>query len=154
MKESATSLADIMTRTVLAIPPNTTLDVAYGMMREARIHHLVVMKVGRVAGVLSLRDVERARAARPAIDDDPWSVEELMSARIVVGTPDMTVREAAGLLRGHSIGCLPVMDGKQLVGIVTTSDLLDLLANRPVFHRTDLSESDPEAEGDRVGLRE
>lgn len=145
MQDSATRLADIMTRSVLAIPPNATLEVAYAMMREARIHHLVVMKAGRVAGVVSQRDLERARAARIPNDDDPWSIEELMSSRVVVGTPEMTVREAAGLLRGHAIGCLPIMDGKELVGIVTTSDLLDLLANHRFLHRPDLHRpADPE----------
>jgi CBS domain-containing protein len=144
MKDSATRLADIMTRSVLAIPPNTTLDEAHAMMREARIHHLVVMKAGRVAGVLAQRDVDRALLARIPNDDDPWSVEELMSSRVVVGAPDMTVREAAGLLRGHAIGCLPIMDDKQLVGIVTTSDLLDLLANRPVPRPVDAATRDPE----------
>ena len=50
-----------------------------------------------------------------------------------------TVREAANLLRGRSIGCLPVFDGDQLAGIVTTSDLLELIGRgveRPVAEST------------------
>jgi CBS domain-containing protein len=45
------------------------------------------------------------------------------------------VREAANLMRGRSIGCLPVLDGRKLVGIVTVTDLLELLgrgAERPM----------------------
>jgi acetoin utilization protein AcuB len=129
MNESATRLADIMTRTVLAITPDSTVEDAFEMMRGARIHHLVVMKAGRVAGILSERDVQRARGAHYTTGDDAWTVEELMSTRVVVASPDMTVREAARLLRGNAVGCLPIVDGKQLVGIVTISDLLNLLAN-------------------------
>ena len=129
MREAATRLADIMTRTVLAIPPDSTLEAAHEMMRGARVHHLVVMRAGRVAGLLSERDLIRARSARYLAGDDAWTIEELMSTRVVIGSPDMTVREAARLMRGTAVGCLPIVDGKQLVGIITTSDLLDLLAN-------------------------
>lgn len=128
MKESATRLADIMTRTVASIEPDSTLEEAYERMRAAGIRHLVVMKAGRVAGVLSERDVHRARGAGYATGDDVWTVEEVMSGHVVVAAPETTAREAATMLRGHSIGCLPVMEGKELVGIVTTADLLDLLA--------------------------
>lgn len=123
-----------MTRTVLAITADATLDVAQAMMRDARIHHLVVMKAGRVAGVLSSRDVDRVQATHYASRsmDDVWIVDESMSVPVVVGSPEMTVRDAANLLRGHSIGCLPIVDGKELVGIVTTSDLLELLASKPL----------------------
>jgi CBS domain-containing protein len=54
-----------------------------------------------------------------------------MTSRVIVASPDTTVGEAARLLRGYTIGCVPVVDGKDLVGIVTTSDLLDLLAEKP-----------------------
>jgi acetoin utilization protein AcuB len=145
MKKSAMRLADIMTRTVLAITPESTVDEAYEMMREARIHHLVVMKAGRVAGILSERDVSRARGVQNNSGGGAWTVEELMTARVVVGAPEMTIREVARLLRGHAIGCLPVMDGKQLVGIVTTSDLLDLLARRPQRATFAPADADPEA---------
>jgi len=132
MSDAATRLADIMTRTVLAITPDSTLQEAHEMMREARIHHLVVMRAGRVAGVLSERDLDRARASHYTTGDDAWTVEELMSTRVVVGSPEMTVRDAARALRGNSVGCLPIVEGRQLVGIITTSDLLELLARTHV----------------------
>jgi acetoin utilization protein AcuB len=148
---TATRLTDIMTRTVLAITPESTLEEAHDLMRKAGIHHLVVMKVGRVAGILSERDLQRARAAQYTTGDDAWTVEELMSARVVVGSPDMTVQDAARLLRGHAIGCLPVIDGKQLVGIVTVSDLLDLLANLRVVATGEPVEQQQLTESARIG---
>lgn len=128
MKEPATCVAEIMTKTVRAIGTGATLDDARALMRETGIHHLVVMKAGRVTGVLSSRDCERARAAHFVAGDDAWTVEEMMTSRVVVVAPETAIRDAAAKLRGYAIGCLPVVDGKDLVGIVTTSDLLDLLA--------------------------
>ena len=58
-----------------------------------------------------------------------------MTAPAVSATSDMTVRKAANLLRGRSIGCLPVMEDGDLVGIVTTTDLLERIgrgAEHPV----------------------
>jgi CBS domain-containing protein len=123
-------VADIMTKSVRAIGTSATLADAHALMRETGIHHLVVMKAGHVAGVLSSRDCTRARAAHFMSGDDAWTVEEMMTAPAVVVAPETTVRDAAVKLRGYAIGCLPVVDGKDLVGIVTTSDLLDLLAEK------------------------
>ena len=125
-----TCVADIMTKTVRAIGTNATLGDARALMRESGIHHLVVMKLGHVVGVLSSHDCERASAAHFVASDDAWTVEEMMTARVVVVAPETPIAEAAKKLRGYAIGCLPVVDGKDLVGIVTISDLLDLLATQ------------------------
>lgn len=66
-----------------------------------------------VGGVGSLRRVE--------------TVQDVMSRPVVTASPEMTVREAANLLRGRAIGCLPVMAGGKVVGIVTGTDLLELI---------------------------
>jgi acetoin utilization protein AcuB len=52
-----------------------------------------------------------------------------MTEPVVSGHPEMTLRQAANRMRGRSIGCLPVMEGDDLVGIVTTTDLLELLGH-------------------------
>jgi CBS domain-containing protein len=50
-----------------------------------------------------------------------------MSHRVVTAAPTTTIREAANLLRGHTVGCLPVLDRGRPVGIVTITDLLELI---------------------------
>jgi CBS domain-containing protein len=55
-------------------------------------------------------------------------VRELMTAKLVTATPETTVREAANLMRGHNVNCLPVFNGRdRLTGIVTAVDLLELI---------------------------
>ena len=54
-------------------------------------------------------------------------VKDVMTADPVVVSADAPVREAAGLLRKHKIGGLPVMDGEKLTGVITESDILKLM---------------------------
>jgi acetoin utilization protein AcuB len=122
---------DIMTTSVRSIPPNLGTAAARHTMRSARVRHLVVIEDGRVIGILSQRDLGGVRdESLPA-----GTVQDVMQSHVVVAAPETTIRAAANLLRGHNIGCLPVVDGKKLVGIVTTSDLLGLIgqgAEKPI----------------------
>ena len=58
---------------------------------------------------------------------DEAPVSSLMSPHTVTVKPDTTLRRAANLMRGHVIGCLPVVEDGKLRGIITVSDLLDCL---------------------------
>lgn len=118
-------LDQIMSKPVYSIPPKAGLDAARAMMLEHRVHHLVVTDGDHVIGLITNHDVQRRRLP---LYDDKWLVEDVMSEPVITGSPKMTTREAAKLMRGTSVGCLPVVEGKQLVGIITTADLLDVLA--------------------------
>ncbi len=62
-----------------------------------------------------------------------------MTEKLVVARPQTTIREAANLMRGHQVNCLPVFTGDKLAGMVTSLDLLELLgrgAERPVAQST------------------
>jgi acetoin utilization protein AcuB len=117
----AMRLQDIMKESVETIGPGETADTAFERMRRRRIRHLVVMEGSRVAGILSQRDIASAEARQGR------AVVELMSAPAVTADPRTTVREAANLLRGRTLGCLPVLAKGKLLGIVTTTDLLELI---------------------------
>jgi len=118
-------LADIMSSPVETIDVDESAESAWNRMQSRRIHHLVVMQDGEPAGVISARDLSGPRGVALR-----WagSVEELMSPQIVTAAPDTTVREAANLLRGRNIGCLPILRGRKVVGIVTITDLIELVA--------------------------
>jgi CBS domain-containing protein len=126
-------LEDIMSREVKTIAPGATVAEARTLMTAAGIRHLVVVEDGLVVGVVSERDLGgRASVGRAEIEKGP--VSGLMSPHVVSVAPDTTIRQAANRLRGRGIGCLAVMDGK-LRGIVTTSDLLELIGRgveRPI----------------------
>ncbi|MCC6659529.1 MAG: CBS domain-containing protein [Phycisphaerales bacterium] len=117
-------LQNIMRTDVVTIDAAKTATVAWTRMRQQRIRHLVVTDNGRLVGLVSERDLGgRAGDA----NREGRAVRDLMSSRLVYADPKMTLRQAANLMRGRLVGCLPVMDGDQLVGIVTATDVLDEL---------------------------
>jgi CBS domain-containing protein len=125
-------LFEIMSERVETVDSSTSAGDAWERMKRARIHHLVVMEGSRVVGVLSDRDLGGPNGARVR---SGRSVADLMTPRVATATPETTVRQAANMLRGYVIGCLPVLEGKRLVGIVTITDLLDLIGRgveRPI----------------------
>jgi acetoin utilization protein AcuB len=125
-------LTDIMETAVDTIGLEAPAESAWERMRLQRIHHLVVMDGRSVAGVVSDRDLGGARGVRLR---QGRHVSELMTPNVVSAAPTTTVRQAANLMRGRSIGCLPVVDNGALRGIITVTDLLELIgrgAERPV----------------------
>ena len=122
-------LREIMSTNVQAINPTESLERAKLQMQLRGIHHLVVIDGLQVVGIVTSEALEKGIAEGVA------RVEDVMSRHAFTGTPGMTVRKAANLLRGRTLGALPVVDRQRLVGIVTVSDLLELLgrgAERPV----------------------
>lgn len=111
-------IADVMSTHVFRITPDRSTEEAYAEMSARGVHHLVVVDGRDVVGVLSLRDLA---------DRGAQAVRDAMAPRVVTAAPDTTIRDAANLLRGHAIGCLPVVADGELVGIVTTADLLELI---------------------------
>ena len=117
-------VGEFMSTDVETISPEASGADAWEMMRRRRIRHLVVVRGKSVVGILSDRDLggrigDSARAGR--------TVAEMMTPSVATASAATSVRQAANLLRGRTIGSLPVLDGTKLVGIVTTSDLLELL---------------------------
>jgi acetoin utilization protein AcuB len=114
-------LKEIMSTGVVTTRPDESLAAARAEMRRHGIHHLVVIDGRRVAGIVSENDFAGVRSR------GDLTVRDVMSTDVVSARPATTLRQAAKLMRGHTIGCLPVVENEQLVGLVTTTDLLDRL---------------------------
>ena len=118
---------EIMSAPVYTIGAKEPASAAWEMMRFRRTRHLVVTgeEDTHVVGVVSASDLggkngDAVRARR--------RVGDLMTEKVIVVHPETTVREAANLMRGHSVNCLPVFNGKDhLTGIVTVVDILELI---------------------------
>jgi CBS domain-containing protein len=117
-------LDEIMVTPVVSVDSRAEAGVAWSRMQQRRIRHLVVTDHNRIVGVVSDRDLggpEGGNVRRGRV------VEDLMTPQPATAGPNMTLREAANLMRGRRIGSLPVLDDKRLVGIVTATDVLDEL---------------------------
>lgn len=133
------NVADIMTQKPVTVRADQTIAYALEKMRSIGCRHLPVLSTdGHVIGVLSDRDCRTALNS-PHIANDRWDNDELakhltvaiaMSAAPINVEPSAPVSEAAHLMLVNHIGCLPVMRGETLIGIVTTSDILMAFINQ------------------------
>jgi acetoin utilization protein AcuB len=144
---------DVMTEAVIRVSPASTAEDAWELMRSKGVRHLVVTDGGRVVGVLSNRDAG-GRQGSPVRRNR--TVAELMTGRVVTVPPTTTLRKAANLMRGRSIGCLVVTERERIVGILTVADLLDLVGrgvSRPVasVRRFTLKHRTPHVKRHRAG---
>jgi acetoin utilization protein AcuB len=114
---------EVMTEGVKTIAAATPARDAWQLMKTQGIHHLVVTDGREIVGLLSDRD---AGGRSGGAMRNGRTVADLMTSQVVTIDQAETVRKAANVMRGRTIGCLPVTRKGRLVGIVTTADLLAL----------------------------
>jgi acetoin utilization protein AcuB len=123
---------DLMSRPPLTIMPDTAVLEARRIMQEQRIRHLLVLESGKLAGIVTDRDI-RLNLPSPATTLSIWelnyllarmTVGEVMTRNVIVVEPSRDARDAAAVLLAEKIGALPVMENGFLVGIVTETDFL------------------------------
>ena len=119
-------IREIMSTGVVTIEPREAASAAWARMRRRGIRHLVVVDEGRVVGVLSERDLGGRSGAAQRKNR---IVRELMTPRVETMGSEASADSAAELMRERLIGSLPVMDGDDLVGIVTATDVFEALDN-------------------------
>ena len=126
---------ELMQKDVVTLGASDTLDLADDIMRLGRIRHLPVTEGDDVVGVLSQRDLYRA--AISSMLQLGRTAEQQFLAKVPVRAamtpapftiaPDASVRTAVRLMTERRIGCLPVVEGGRLVGLIAESDCLRYL---------------------------
>ena len=126
-----------MSRDVHTVKRNDELAIADALMKQERVRHLPVLdEDGEVCAVVSQRDLFRGALLRAlgygSRAEDillrQVEVKEAMSTEIQTTAPDTPVADAARLMIERKIGCLPVIENGRLVGIVTETDFVRLVA--------------------------
>lgn len=132
-----TRVRELMTPAVKTLGRNDQLSLADDVMRAERIRHLPVLdEEGQLCGIVSQRDMFRgALAAALGYGElaqrkllGTLVVKEVMTTDVVTTTPQTSIAEAARLMLERKIGCLPVVDGGRLVGMLTESDFVKVAA--------------------------
>jgi len=117
---------DIMMRKVIMIDPQKTVLEASKIMSKMRIGSLLVKRNNKAVGIITERDVVR-RVVSKNLNPAGITVEKVMSKPLITANPDATVFEAARLMAQNRIRRLPIVQGADLVGIVTSTDLAKYL---------------------------
>jgi CBS domain-containing membrane protein len=124
---------DLMTRGVFCVGPRDTVERAYDLMNERGLRHLLVVDGdGDLVGLVSHRDLLRnaliERGAMPLNLERALMrrirVEEVMTSEVETADPEQSVAAAAQVMLENKFGCLPVVEGMHLVGILTESDFV------------------------------
>ena len=110
-------------RDVLRIEAGTSVFEAVKRMVEANVGSLLVTEGGEVAGIVTERDYLR-RAALEERNDKETTVREIMSAPLVVATPDTSIDECMALMTDRRIRHVPVVDAGEVVGVVSIGDIV------------------------------
>ena len=117
------TVAHIMVKSVVTAAPGTSVGQARRLLEKARVRHLPVLEGGLLVGIVSDRDLRSAR-------DEAVPLREIMARTIFVLSPDTSIRRAARLFRERRFGAMPVLEGRELVGIVSVVDVLRILGEQ------------------------
>ncbi len=123
---------DIMVKEVATLDVNDELSLANDIMRLGRIRHLPVVDGTRLAGIISERDLFRTSLAQAlgygteATRDlmKKLRIKDIMVREVLTVSPETDVCRAVRLMVDKKIGCLPVVEGERLVGLITETDVL------------------------------
>jgi len=134
-KPKTIRVVEWMTESVLAVETFDSINVARQLMAKHRINQLPVLENEQLVGIVTDRDIRDAYPTSMLIGQaeeidkfaEKYTVEECMSHNVLTVRPETPLATAVSLLRHHRIGSLPVIKNKELVGIITRSDILDFV---------------------------
>jgi CBS domain-containing membrane protein len=136
--EIPASVSDVMTRDVVSVAEDDTLSNLLGSLKALRFRHLPVTDEDRLIGLVTERDLLALASStllpHHGMQDqaihERFRVRDIMIRDVLTVSPETSLQQAGRLLLKQRFGCLPVVDGSNvLVGILTSSDFIKLVAN-------------------------
>lgn len=132
-----------MTPNPIVIDPETSILDALHIMKEKKIRRLPVVAHEKLVGIVTERDLKEVQSLKTTslsvfelnylLAKTP--VKEVMTKNPITVTPDTTIEEAAVIMRDNEISGLPVVEDGKIVGIVTETDIFDMLVKLLGFRR-------------------
>ena len=119
------TVEQFMTRDLFTVRPEDVVDLAANLMNWKHIRHVPVEdNKGNLIGIISHRDLLELVASERAKKSEEIIVREIMKTDLITIKPETPTLEALNLMRENHIGCLPVVKGNQLIGLITAHDFL------------------------------
>ena len=129
-------VATIMTKDLITINHSDDLTTAESLFKRHNIRHIPVVSGMKIIGMLSYTDLLRISYADAVYEDESdvdtmvynmFTIEQVMAKNLTQVSPQTTIKEVAEILYEREFHALPVVDDNDLVGIVTTTDLINYL---------------------------
>lgn len=131
-----TPVSTIMSKNIISLNLADDLVTAEKLFKKHHIRHIPVVKGEAILGILSLTDLLRISFA-DAVDEQEnsidsvvynmFTIEQVMAKHLVSVTSNTTIKDVAHILANNEFHALPVVDNWKLVGMVTTTDLINYL---------------------------
>jgi CBS domain-containing protein len=115
MMDASCCVAEVMGTELFTLTPDTVVGSALRLAATKRIHHFLVIEEGSLTGIVCQDDLRIARQGA--------LVGECMSSPVLCIGPETTLKEAADIMEENAVGCLPVVTGAFLVGVITRDKL-------------------------------
>lgn len=131
----AVPVSDIMTKDLIVLNPAQSLYEAEALFKKHKIRHIPVVESKKLLGILSHSDLLRISFADLTDEEDyvesvaydMYTIDQVMAKAPITVNVDATVKEVAEVLSQQSFHSLPVVENDELVGIVTTTDLINYM---------------------------
>lgn len=129
---------DWMAHNPLVVTPATSVAEALWTMGQHRVRHLPVVQDGELVGIVTQSDLLQASPSSNT-SLSAWErsfllskmqVGQVMTSKVIVVDEECPLEEAALVMAEHRIGCLPVVRGRRLAGILTETDLFNVLTEQ------------------------
>jgi len=134
-----TPISEIMTEHVITLNKSDDLETAERLFKSWKIRHIPVVNGKEIIGMLSYTDLLRISFADATDESDydvdsivynMFTIEQVMAKNLTSVTSTTTIKEVAEILSKKEFHPLPVVDNNELVGIVTTTDLINYLIDQ------------------------
>ncbi|MDO6745319.1 CBS domain-containing protein [Tenacibaculum soleae] len=131
-----TPVSAIMSKNVITLSSSDDLMLAEKLFKKEKIRHIPVVSGSEIKGMLSYTDLLRISFADAADEDEKdvdtvvynmFTIDQVMAKTLVTVNSSSTIKEVAEILSKKEFHALPVVDNNELVGIVTTTDLINYL---------------------------
>jgi CBS domain-containing protein len=132
-------VSTIMSKNVIKLNLSDDLTKAEMLFKKHHIRHIPVVDGNKIIGMLSYTDLLRISFVDAVDDEDEvvdvtvynmFTVEQVMAKKLVTVSPDTTIKQVAEILATNEFHALPIVEGKLLVGIVTTTDIIKYLIDQ------------------------
>ncbi len=129
---------ELMTHPVFTLHEDASVADARRLMHQRHVRHIpIVDKKDRLVGIFTQRDLlAHMDSAMYGMSEEELEVQEadlpikeVMSTKVATASLHTPLRQAALFLQNKRYGCLPIVDGKQVVGIITDSDFVQIAIN-------------------------
>ncbi|MCK5443682.1 MAG: CBS domain-containing protein [Maribacter sp.] len=134
--KKGTLISAIMTKNVITLNTTDNLEKAESLFKKHHIRHIPVVSGTKILGMLSYTDLLRISFADAVYEDEEsvdtmvynmFSIEQVMAKSLISVPTSTTIKEVAEILSKKEFHAIPVVDNGKLMGIVTTTDLINFL---------------------------